>query len=95
MKKCPVCDSLSGVREFIYGMPDNEPDASRYVLGGCIITDEMPDYRCLNCAIDFYKSNDEFHNRFVSDGTGIFFVCKDCKELISAISEIDWHECQT
>ena len=93
-KKCPVCKTLDGVREFIYGMPSEEPDASKYVLGGCSISDEMPDYRCINCATDFYKDTAKFHSRFISDGSGISFQCKKCKEWIPAISEIDWHECK-
>ncbi|GEM_PF-1451768 len=94
MKKCPVCNSLDGVREFIYGMPSQEPDASKYVLDGCTISDDMPDYRCINCATDFYKGNNKFHNRFISDGSGISFLCKGCKEWIPALAEIDWHTCQ-
>ena len=93
-KKCPVCNSLDGVREFIYGMPSEEPDATKYVLGGCTISDDMPDYRCITCAADFYNNRDEFHNRFISDGSGISFLCKGCKEWIPALSEIDWHNCQ-
>ena len=92
-KKCPVCNSLGGVREFIYGMPSEEPDETKYVLGGCCISDDMPDYRCINCATDFYKATDKFHNRFISDGSGISFQCKECKEWIPALSEIDWHQC--
>jgi hypothetical protein len=93
-KKCPVCNSLDGVREFIYGMPSEEPDATKNVLGGCTISDDMPDYRCITCATDFYNSSDEFHNRFISDGSGVSFQCKECKEWIPVLSEIDWHECQ-
>jgi hypothetical protein len=66
-KKCPVCDSFDGVREYIYGEPKEEPDASKYVIGGCCIYVEMPDYRCVNCSIDFFIDNDEFKNRIVLD----------------------------
>ena len=48
-------------------MSSEEPDASKYVLGGCSISDEMPDYRCINCATDFYKDTAKFHSRFISD----------------------------
>jgi len=94
MKKCPVCNSFDGVREFIYGMPSEAPDESKYVLGGCTISDDMPDYKCINCATDSYKGNDKFHNRFISDGSGISFLCKACNEWIPALSELDWHICQ-
>jgi hypothetical protein len=92
-KKCPVCDSLDGVREFIYGMPSDEPDPTKYILGGCSYSEDMPDFRCIKCAADFYKKGNQFHNRFISDGSGINFLCKSCKEWIPAIDEIDWHEC--
>ena len=93
-KKCPVCHSLYGVREFIYGMPSEEPDTSKYVSGGRCISDDMPDYRCINCATDFYKASDKFHNRLISDDSGISFQGKECKEWIPALIEINWHECQ-
>ena len=72
-------------------MPSEEPDPNKYVLGGCIISDDMPDYRCLNCATDFYKNNQIYSNRFVSDGTGILFQCRECKVWFPAL---DSHECE-
>lgn len=81
-KKCPTCNSSEGVREFLYGMPSQEPDPKKYVVGGCVISDDMPDYRCLNCSTDFYKDGHIYQNRFVSDGTGINWKCKDCQEWI-------------
>ena len=92
-KKCPVCNSIDGVREFIYGMPSEEPDATKYVLGGCCISDDMPDYKCIKCATDFYKDNDKFHNRFISDGSGISFQCKDCKGWFGIVDGTDSHQC--
>jgi hypothetical protein len=94
-KNCPVCHSPEGVREFLYGMPSEEPDPSRYVLGGCTFSEDAPDYRCIKCATDFYKDSKKFHNRFISDGWGISFQCKVCKSWIPALSEIDWHECSS
>ena len=92
-KKCPVCDSLEGVREFIYGMPSEEPDSSKYVLGGCDYSEDAPDFRCTKCVTDFYKKGNRFHNRFISDGSGMNFLCKSCQERIPLIDEIDWHVC--
>jgi hypothetical protein len=93
-KNCPVCHSPKGVREFIYGMPSEEPDPFKYVLGGCLGSDDMPDYRCINCATDFYKDSDKFHNRFISDDSGVNFKCKECNQWIPVLTEIDWHECR-
>lgn len=92
-KKCPVCNSRKGVREFLYGMPVKEPDYGRYLLGGCCISDDMPDYRCLKCGTDFYKDSSKLISRFQSDGSGINFQCRSCKEWVASISEIDWHIC--
>ena len=75
-------------------MPSEEPDVSRYVLGGCCISDDVPDYRCLNCATDLYRDSDKFHNRFISDGSGISFQCKECKKWIPALAEMDRPKCQ-
>jgi hypothetical protein len=91
-KKCPVCDSLDGVREFIYGMPSEEPDATKYVLGGCCISDDMPDYKCIKCFTDFYKDSDKYHNKFISDGSGINIQCKDCKEWFAIMDSPESHE---
>ena len=92
-KKCPVCNSLDGVREFIYGMPSEEPDTTQYVLGGCCISDDMPDYKCIYCATDFYKDSDKYHNKFISDGSGINIQCKDCKEWFAIMDSPESHEC--
>ena len=90
-KRCPECLSETGIRKIMYGMPMEEPDPSKYVVGGCLISDDMPDYRCIKCGTDFYENSDKFHNRFVSDGTGILFQCKECKVWFPAL---DSHECE-
>ncbi len=84
---------MDGVREFVYGMPSEEPDATKYVLGGCCISDDMPDYKCIKCATDFYRDSDKFYNRFISDGSGISFQCKECKEWIAILDGPESHEC--
>ncbi len=76
-------------------MPSEEPDPTKYVIGGCALSEDAPDYRCIKCATDFFKDNDLFHNRFISDGSGISFQCKECKGWIPALSEIDWYECSS
>jgi len=47
MKKCPVCKSAEGVRRYLYGMPSEEPDPAKFVIGGCLVSDDMPDYKCI------------------------------------------------
>jgi hypothetical protein len=94
-KTCPLCKTDKGVREYLYGMPSEEPDTSKFILGGCCISDEMPDYRCLACGTDFFKKGDEFRNRFISDGTGISFKCQKCQEWIPVLDGKDSHTCKT
>lgn len=48
-RKCPTCLSSTGVRKIIWGMPSVEPDESKYYIGGCLIDDQMPDYKCIVC----------------------------------------------
>ena len=54
-KKCPHCDSSEGVRKIIWGEPMGEPDPSKYVIGGCVVSEDPPDYRCLTCGLEFQK----------------------------------------
>ena len=95
MKKCPVCKSTEAVREYFYGMPSEEPDPAKYVAGGCFISEDMPDYKCIKCSTDFYKNSDNYHNRFISDGSGINFKCQDCGEWFPALGGPIRHECST
>lgn len=55
-------------------MPDGEPDEGKYLLGGCLVSDDMPDYKCINCNTSFYKVSGRFHNRFIDDGSGISII---------------------
>ena len=48
-------------------MPSEEPDPAKYVIGGCLFDDDMPDYKCIKCATDFYKKGSQSRNRFVMD----------------------------
>jgi len=49
MKNCPICNSDRNVREVIYGMPSDAPDLTKYAIGGCCISEEMPEFKCLKC----------------------------------------------
>ena len=88
-----MCNTAQGVRRYLYGMPDEMPDPAKYVLGGCVVYEDMPDYKCVTCSTDFYKNSDKYHNRFISDGSGINFKCPDCEEWFPAINGSLAHEC--
>ncbi len=30
-------------------MPDKEPDESKFVVGGCCISDDNPEHACITC----------------------------------------------
>jgi len=49
MLKCPECHSLSGLREIIYGLPDEPFEDGKYVTGGCCISERDPSRLCLEC----------------------------------------------
>ncbi len=95
MKKCPICKSIEGVRFYLYGMPSEEPDPKKYVVGGCLVSEDMPDYKCVTCSTDFYKGSDKYNNCFVSDGSGINLKCPDCEEWFPAIGESADHKCSS
>ena len=46
---CPNCLTKGSLRKILWGMPDGEPDDTKYVLGGCCITGDDPDFACINC----------------------------------------------
>jgi hypothetical protein len=60
MKKCPVCKSTNGVRSYLYGMLMEEPDRAKFVVGGCCMSDNMADYKCISCDIDFFKNSADY-----------------------------------
>ena len=49
MKSCPTCNSSTGLREIIYGMPDGPVDEGRYAIGGCCVSDDDPTLKCIEC----------------------------------------------
>jgi len=53
---CPQCQSKK-VIPIIYGMPTeetfNEADAGKFVLGGCCINEESPEWHCTDCLCEF------------------------------------------
>jgi hypothetical protein len=49
MKSCPACNSSSGLKEILYGMPDGPVDEEMYAIGGCCVTDNDPTLKCVHC----------------------------------------------
>jgi len=93
-KKCPTCGSSDDVRKILWGMPAEEPDYAKYVIGGCLISEDMPDYKCLKCSTEFFKNKNEWRNRFIWDSLdGISIKCKKCEEWLPASLEASKHKC--
>ncbi|MEK9173253.1 MAG: hypothetical protein AAB594_01615 [Patescibacteria group bacterium] len=61
---CPFCKS-DKVRKFEYGLIDfkNKEEIKEfeklYVIGGCVVSGDSPEYRCDGCDKDFGKWHDE------------------------------------
>jgi 5-methylcytosine-specific restriction protein A len=59
-KKCPECGS-DRVARILWGMvlPDKalreEMDAGQVVLGGCVVSDYDPSWRCMDCGASMYR----------------------------------------
>jgi hypothetical protein len=49
MKSCPNCESESGLRRILYGLPDGPVDESKYATGGCCISDNDATVKCIEC----------------------------------------------
>ena len=50
-KNCPQCGRKGTIRKIIYGMAFEEPDASKYMLGGCVMIGDYDfDIGCCDCS---------------------------------------------
>lgn len=58
-EKCPCCGAPS-VAPIMYGLPDFSPelrravDAGELVLGGCVVSNDDPRWKCTKCKTFFY-----------------------------------------
>ncbi len=46
---CPSCGAIGKLRKILYGMPGEDFDFEKYAVGGCVITENDPEYRCSEC----------------------------------------------
>ena len=46
---CPSCYEIDSIRTILYGMITSPVDKSKYVLGGCVISFDDPQFHCINC----------------------------------------------
>ena len=68
LKICPNCNSPSLAKIF-YGMPNSDDEfnkdieENKIVLGGSIISDNDPDYKCLVCEAFIYSKTGKYEIR--------------------------------
>lgn len=48
-ESCPTCDSQTGLREILYGMPAEPVDESKYFVSGCCVSPNQPIWACIDC----------------------------------------------
>ena len=66
-KKCPKCGSKR-IARIQWGMPNfrdelkRELDEGTVVLGGCVVSDRDPSWRCLDCGVVIFRAMDEEDN---------------------------------
>jgi len=59
-KKCPACSSKK-VATILWGLPAFSPELEidfkegKIVLGGCVISDNDPEWQCVDCEVQIYK----------------------------------------
>ena len=53
-RKCPKCGSKN-VKSIFYGMPANEEEVmKRYVIGGCIVSEDDAPWICTDCNTEVF-----------------------------------------
>ena len=64
-RKCPACAS-GPVETILYGMPAfseelrRDLDEGRITLGGCIVSDDDPRWKCAACGQPIWQKDDDF-----------------------------------
>ncbi len=46
---CPKCNEMGKLKEILYGMPSEDYNQDKYVLGGCCIEENDPEIQCTVC----------------------------------------------
>ena len=46
---CPSCGVKGGLKKILYGMPGQDFDFEKYIVGGCCVTERDPEIGCVKC----------------------------------------------
>lgn len=60
---CPKCNEMGKIKEILYGMPSEDYNQEKFVLGGCCITDNDPEIQCTSCDWSGTKEDVRFTKR--------------------------------
>tara|TARA_Y100001970_G_scaffold75158_1_gene95249 strand:- start:1091 stop:1360 length:270 start_codon:yes stop_codon:yes gene_type:complete len=88
MNCCPKCES-SKVISIVYGMPASDlaedEEKGKIVLGGCVIREGMPDYRCKECKYEWEDEN--YAERTCNTCGDVVMYCKCYEDVIKDIMD--------
>ncbi len=77
-ESCPTCDSETGLREIIYGLPAEPVDESKYAIGGCCPEPNAPIWTCVECGWKGWSLNNSLGTKLsewkcpICEGVGKF-----------------------
>lgn len=54
--KCYVCTDGGDLHKILYGFPADNFDFEQFEVGGCVVYEGMPDYRCRECGWETTKA---------------------------------------
>lgn len=46
---CPSCGGIGGLKKIIYGMPSEDFDFEKFIVGGCCVIGRDPEIGCVAC----------------------------------------------
>jgi len=70
--KCLNCGTAENVREILYGMLAQEPDPNKYLIGGCCMEANSPDFKCLGCGWEHQTEISSILGKHLGDGVKLF-----------------------
>ena len=66
IKNCPNCDSPR-IAKIVYGLPNyndkmaKDISEEKIVFGGCCVTDNDPDFQCVECGALIFSKTGKFY----------------------------------
>lgn len=46
---CPSCGTTGGLKRILYGMPGQDFNFAKYIVGGCVVSEVNPEVGCVKC----------------------------------------------